>query len=160
MSTSSVEIALQFYRAFDNRNIEQALALLAPNFVAHMAGLPEPCDRETFKQFGLQFYHAFPDGKHEFVQVVTEANKIVTCGSFTGTHQGKLQGMPPTGKPVTFSIMHLDRIENGKIIEHWGQGDLFSLMQQLGIISLPGPALIASILKNALTNRFPTRHLT
>lgn len=32
-------IVLQFYQAFDDRNIEQALDALAPNFIAHMAGL-------------------------------------------------------------------------------------------------------------------------
>ncbi|KAI9133201.1 nuclear transport factor 2 family protein [Acaryochloris sp. CCMEE 5410] len=35
---------LEFYAAFDNRQIDQALEMLAPNFVAHMAGMPDPLD--------------------------------------------------------------------------------------------------------------------
>ena len=35
-------LVLQFYKAFDDRKMEQALELLAPNFVAHLAGVPEP----------------------------------------------------------------------------------------------------------------------
>ena len=53
------EIALQFYRAFDDRNIEQAFSLLSDNFIAYMAGIAEPLDKEGFKQFGGEFYTAF-----------------------------------------------------------------------------------------------------
>lgn len=49
---------LQFYTAFDNRNIDQALTMLAPNFVAHMAGIPNPLDLKAFKTFGMTFYSA------------------------------------------------------------------------------------------------------
>ncbi|WP_242024263.1 hypothetical protein [Trichocoleus sp. FACHB-591] len=46
-------LVLQFYKAFDDRKMEQALELLAPNFVAHLAGIPEPLDGEGFKRFGM-----------------------------------------------------------------------------------------------------------
>lgn len=141
-------VVLQFYGAFDNRNIDQALTILAPNFVAHMAGVPNLLDADGFKQFGLAFYYAFPDGKHSFDQVIVEGNKVVTCGTFTGTHQGEFQGLPPTGKQVKFSVMHIDRVEDGKIVEHWGQGDTIGLMQQLGIVPIPGLTLILQMLKS------------
>jgi predicted ester cyclase len=76
-------IVLQFYEAFDNQNINQALALLAPNFVAHMAGVSKPLDGEGFKQFGMAFYLAFTDGQHTFDEVIVEGDKVVTCGTFT-----------------------------------------------------------------------------
>lgn len=139
---------IQFYKAFDNRNIEQALALLAPNFVAHIAGVTEPLDSEGFRQFGLAFYLAFTDGQHSFDEVIVEGNKVVTCGRFTATHLAEFQGLPPTGKQIKLSIMHIDRVEDGKIVEHWGQGDALGLMQQLGIVFLPSSRLLLHILKN------------
>lgn len=139
---------IQFYKAFDNRNIEQALALLAPNFVAHIAGVNEPLDSEGFRQFGLAFYLAFTDGQHSFDEVIVEGNKVVTCGRFTAMHLGEFQGIPPTGKQIKLSIMHIDRVEDGKIVEHWGQGDALGLMQQLGIVFLPSSRLFLHILKN------------
>lgn len=147
-------IVLQFYRAFDSRNLDQALVLLAPNFVAYMAGVPKPLNYDGFKQFGLVFYLAFPDGQHTFDQVITERDKVVTCGTFTGTHQGELQGIPPTGKQVKFSVMHIDQIEDGKIVKHWGQGDTLGLMQQLGIISLPSLTLYPKIFKSLTAKLF------
>lgn len=152
-------IVFQFYKAFDNRNIEQALALLAPNFVAHMAGVPEPLDSYGFKQFGMAFYLAFTNGQHIFDQVIVEGDKVVTCGTFTATHLGDFQGLPPTGKQIKLSIMHIDRVEDGKIAEHWGQGDALGLMQQLGIVFLPGPAIFPHIFRSLWFKLFkkPTR---
>ncbi len=56
--------------------------------------------------------------------------------------------------------MHIDRVEDGKIVEHWGQGDALGLMQQLGIIFLPGPTLVSQIVKHSLFKRFkvPSRY--
>lgn len=147
-------IVLQFYKAFDNRNLDEAVALLAPNFAAYMGGIPETVNSERFKQFGQMFHIAFPDGQHTFEQVITEGDKVVTYGIFRGTHQGELQGIPPTGKQVKFSVMHIDRLENGKIVEHWGQGDTLSLMQQLGIVPLPSPTLLPKILTNLSAKLF------
>lgn len=147
-------LVLQFYKAFDDRKMEQALELLAPNFVAHLAGVPEPLKGEGFKQFGISFYLAFSQGQHIFDEVVVAGDKVVTCGTFTATHFGEFQGLPPTGKQIRLSIMHIDRVENGKIVEHWGQGDTLGLMQQLGIVFLPGPKLLPYILKGIASRLF------
>jgi predicted ester cyclase len=147
-------LVLQFYKAFDDRKIDQALDLLAPNFVAHLAGVPEPLDGEGFKQFGMSFYLAFNQGQHVFDEIIVSDDKVVTCGTFTATHLGEFQGLPPTGKQISLSIMHIDRVENGKIVEHWGQGDALGLMQQLGIVFLPSPKLLPFILKGIASKLF------
>ena len=97
------EIALQFYRAFDDRNIEQAFSLLSDNFIAYMAGIAEPLDKEGFKQFGGEFYTAFHNGKHTFDEIIVEGERIVTCGKFTAIHLGIFQGLPPTKKQIEIS---------------------------------------------------------
>ncbi|MBD2512209.1 ester cyclase [Nostoc muscorum FACHB-395] len=147
-------LVLQFYKAFDDRKMEQALELLAPNFVAHLAGVPEPLDGAGFKQFGMSFYLAFGQGQHIFDEVIVSGDRVVTCGRFTATHLGEFQGLPPTGKQINLSIMHIDRVESGKIVEHWGQGDALGLMQQLGIVFLPAPKLLPYILKGVVSKLF------
>ncbi|WGV27665.1 ester cyclase [Halotia branconii] len=148
------KIVLQFYKAFDDRKIEQALELLAPNFVAHLAGVPEPLDGEGFKQFGMSFYLAFSQGQHTFDEIIVSGDKVVTCGTFTAKHLGEFQGLPPTGKQISLSIMHIDQVEDGKIVEHWGQGDVLGLMQQLGIIFLPSPKMLPHILRGVVSRLF------
>ncbi len=73
----------------------------------------------------------FLDGRHILSEVI---DRVVTHDIFKGTHQGILMGISTTIKQVTFSVIHLDQVENGKIVEHWEQGDVQELMQQLGIM--------------------------
>lgn len=147
-------LVLQFYKAFDDRQMDRALELLAPKFIAHMAGMPEPLDAEGFKQFGMAFYLAFSQGQHIFDEVIVADDKVVTCGRFTARHLGEFQGLPPTGKQINLSILHIDRVEDGTIVEHWGQGDALGLMQQLGIVFLPGPQLFPHILRGVISKLF------
>lgn len=145
---------LDFYKAFDDRQMERAFKLLAPNFVAHLAGIHEPLDNEGFKRFGMAFYLAFANGEHVFDEVIVAGDRVITCGLFTATHLGEFQSLPPTGKQIKLSIMHIDRVEDGKIVEHWGQGDALGLMQQLGIVLLPGPKLLGHILNGFASRLF------
>lgn len=151
---SNQELVLRFYKAFDDRAIDRALDLLAPNFVAHLAGMPQPLEAEGFKQFGLSFYTAFGEGQHRFDEIVAAGDRVVTCGTFTATHLAYFQGLPPTGRQISLAVMHIDRVENGKIVEHWGQGDALGLMQQLGVVFLPGPKLLPHLLRSAISRWF------
>ncbi|MEM7758573.1 MAG: ester cyclase [Cyanobacteria bacterium P01_A01_bin.40] len=144
------KLILEFYQAFDQRNIDRAFALLASNFVAHLAGIPETLDLDGFKEFGMMFYSAFTDGQHQFEQIIAAEDKVITCGTFTAIHTGTFQGLPTTGKQITISVMHIDRIEQGKIIEHWGQGDAQGLMQQLGVMFFTSPKLMWKIFKDTI----------
>ena len=145
-------LVLDFYRAFDERNIDQAFHALAPDFVAHMVGESTSMSLDTFKAFGLEFYSAFSEGQHQFAQVVCSGDTVVTSGIFQATHAGPFQGLPAMGQQIEFSVMHIDRVEQGQIVEHWGYGDVYSLMQQLGIVFLPGPKLITKILSQTFSN--------
>jgi steroid delta-isomerase-like uncharacterized protein len=147
-------LVLKFYQAFDDRQIEQAVELLAEDFVAHLAGMSDPLDKASFEQFGMSFYTAFSQGQHIFERIIVSDDWVVTSGIFSAKHLGEFQGLPATGKQISLAVMHMDRVENGKIVEHWGQGDALGLMQQLGIVFLPGLKLLPSILKGTASKLF------
>ncbi len=140
-------LVLQFYKSFDNRRLQEGLALLSIEMVAHMAGTETPLGQADFIDIGTEVYNAFPDGRHSFDQVIAHRDTVVTSGFFTGTHLGPFRGLPPTGRAVRFAVMHIDRVSHSKIVEHWGQGDSLSLVQQLGVKLVPGPG---SLLKMGL----------
>ena len=74
---------------------------------------------------------AFPDGRETVEDQIAEGDKVVTRWSFRGTHNGVLFGIEPTGKNVTLTGIFIDRIEDGKIVEHWDEADILGLMEQL-----------------------------
>ena len=124
-------IALKFYEAFDQQDAEQGLKLMSADIVSQGLDANPLKGYDAVMQYGVKMFTAFPDGRHILEEIIAEGDKVVTRGTFRGTHQGELMGIPPTGKQVTFSVVHIDRIINGRIVEHWGQADLFAMMQQL-----------------------------
>ncbi len=127
-------IVLKFYEAFDRKDVERGRELMSADIVGRGMGTDILYGYDAFMHYGMMMFSAFPDGRHLLEEVIAEDDKVVTRGIFTGTHQGELMGIPPTGKQVKFSVVHIDRVVDGKIVEHWGQGDTFAMMQQLGVV--------------------------
>jgi predicted ester cyclase len=124
-------IVLRAYEAFDRGDIEQGKMLVASDIIGCVMGSNELKGADGFFGYALMMRAVFPDGYHTFRDVIAEGDKVVTSGTYRGTHQGELMRVPPTGKRVTFSVVHIDRVVDGKIVEHWGQGDTMALMKQL-----------------------------
>jgi hypothetical protein len=55
-----------------------------------------------------------------------------------GTHKGEFMGIPPTGKSVSFGVIDIIRIAEGKVVEHWGLMDSMAMRQQLGAMPASG----------------------
>lgn len=85
--------------------------LSSTNFIFHLPGM-SPMDRNTHKQFFNSFTSSFPDLRHEIVDLVAEGDKVAVRYDVTGTHKGELQGIPPTGKKVSFTAMDFKALVN------------------------------------------------
>ncbi len=96
-------------------------------------------DWPGFIAFGQSFVDAFSDGRHEFDFVVAEGDTVATVGHYRGCHDGELMGVAPTGNHVDFTVMHVDRVRDGRIVEHRGIGDINTMWAQLGV-DPPAPA--------------------
>jgi predicted ester cyclase len=59
---------------------------------------------------------------------------VVTVYSCTGTFTDEWFGMKPTGKTIIFHGINVDRIKNGKIIEHGGAVNLLEPLLKAGVI--------------------------
>lgn len=64
--------------------------------------------------------------------LVAEDDKVVARFTLTGTHSGTFQGIPATGKRVTFPATDIYRFEDGRIAEGWALMDFLSFLQQVG----------------------------
>src|ERR671912_1831251 len=117
-------------------NAAAADELMAPDAEIHMP-TGEVVDVDGLKGFAGAFRQAFPDWHSTFEELVAEGDRVAERWTGRGTHQGELQGNPPTGKRVEAPGSVFYRIVDGKIVELWGQLDMMSLMQQLGVIAFP-----------------------
>lgn len=122
---------MSLYEAFDRGALER-FAAVDGRFEAKVFGATV-LDWPGFVQFGQAFVDAFPSGRHVFDYVVTEGDTVSTIGRYQGRHEGTLMGVPATGKEVSFVVMHVDRVRDGRIVEHRGIGDINTMWAQLGV---------------------------
>jgi predicted ester cyclase len=113
--------------------------LFADNFVDHT---PQPGlspDKEGSRSLYKGLRAAFPDFHAEIHWQAVEGDLVTTYKVYHGTHLGPFLGIAPTGRKISFEAVDAMRVQHGKITDHWGVGNLYSLVQQ--IRGETGPAL-------------------
>src|SRR4051794_25073480 len=112
-------------------------AFFIPNFINHLEDADVSAELTAAERAKLAFgqlFAAFPDLHVSIQDQLAEGDKVVTHKLFRGTHQGAFMGVAPTGRPITFAVIDILRLENGKVVEHWAIQDRLALMQQLGML--------------------------
>lgn len=123
---------------FNKGNLDVADELIATDYVDHDPAMPEEVrGPEGFKQFVAAYRSGFPDLHVEIEDQVAEGDRLSTRWTATGTHEGDLWGIAPTGKWVTLPGMEISRISDGKLAEPWEGYDSMLIMQQLGVVPSP-----------------------
>jgi predicted ester cyclase len=107
---------------------------VAEEFVDHAGPPGLPPGREGFRLAVLAWRQAFPDIALHVDTVVAQGNTVAIAWTGTGTHQGVLMGIPPTGVAGQVVGMSMNRIVDGRLVERWGNSDDLGLLQQLGVI--------------------------
>ena len=57
-------------------------------------------------------------------QITVEGDMVATVVTVTGTHSGSFIGETPTGGEISFIVLGMDRVEDGKITLHYATPDL------------------------------------
>ena len=131
----------QAYEHISAGELDRFMDMLADDFVEHetLEGLPPT--KEGVRQFFAAYMAAFPDLRMEPEDIIESGDKVIGRVRCTGTHQGELMGMPPTGKTVDVQAIDIIRFgDDGKAVEHWGVTDTLTMMQQLGAVPEGSPA--------------------
>lgn len=90
-------------------------------------------DLEQTRDLCRQYRTAFPDIKPTLLGTFADGDTCVTHWRMTGTHQGELMGVKPTGARCTVEGISVARFRGGKIVEDWTQWDALGLMRQIGV---------------------------
>ena len=127
---------------FNTGDLDVIDEVCAENFVGHDAMTGDQ-DREAAKQSMAGYRAAFPDLHFTIEDIFAAGDKVAIRWSGTGTFQNELMGIQPTGErgePV--EGINIDRFENGKIVETWGQWDTLRFLRNIGALpeSLAAPA--------------------
>ena len=110
---------------------------LARDYVDHDPPMGFPASREGMRTAGAMFRAAFPDWHSEMDILVGEADVVVEHFIASGTQQGEIFGVPPSGRTVALPGINIWRVCDGRIVERWGRLDDLGLMRQLGLVPQP-----------------------
>jgi steroid delta-isomerase-like uncharacterized protein len=123
-----------FQEILNEGRLEVADEIVAPHFRLHSPTRPEPFEGpEGFKGFVKDLRRGFPDLKVTIEQMIAEGDIVSIRSRVTGTHLGTYRGIPPTGRTIAQSQLHMFRVAHGQIDESWQEIDGLGIMQQLRI---------------------------
>jgi steroid delta-isomerase-like uncharacterized protein len=129
-----------FREILNEGRLEVADEIVAPHFLLHSPTRPEPFEGpEGFKEFVTDLRRGFPDLNITIEQVIGEGDFVSIRSRVEGTHLGKYRGIPPTGRRIAQSQLHLFHVRDGQINETWQEIDGLGIMQQLGIFPRGNP---------------------
>ena len=131
----SRDIARRFTEeCWDKSDVGVLDELMAPDFIDHDPAPGQEQGREGYKQLTAAYFNAFSDFRVRNEDVIAEGDKAVLRWTACGRHTGALMGIAATGKDVKLRGIDIIRVEGGRIVERWGEFDVFGLLQQLGAL--------------------------
>jgi predicted ester cyclase/DNA-binding transcriptional ArsR family regulator len=113
-------------------NFEVFEELFADDFIDHTPQPGTTPDKAGVRKLYTYLRSAFPDFHAEIHWQLADGDRVTTYKTYYGTHEGLFLGIAPTHRKIHFETVDVMRVKNGKITDHWGVGNLLSLMQQIG----------------------------
>jgi lactoylglutathione lyase len=128
---SAKEVVAEMFRRQQDGD-ETALDLVAADMVNHAAG---PQGREGLKAILRTIDEDLGPVAVEQHHLIGEADLVAQHLTLHGTHRGSsmplLAGTPVSGRSTTWTFIHIWRVADGMIVEHWACRDDMGLREQV-----------------------------
>jgi ketosteroid isomerase-like protein len=118
---------------WNGHDLDAIDGLVSPEYFNRAPGTAAPVLGGARRAVGW-LLSVFPDHRFDVEDVAADGETVALRGTMTGTHEGELLGIAPTGKRVAAQQSHWFRVEDGKIAEHWAVRDDLVMMRQLGVM--------------------------
>ena len=131
---SNVEMAVRMQlEYFGAGRYDLAEQVVTADFVDHEAPPGTPAGPEGANAVLRWLRGAFNDLSYEIKDAFGDADRVAVRLITRGTHTGEFMGKPATGRSFEIEAIHLYRIEDGRIAEHWAKRDDVALASQIGL---------------------------
>jgi len=105
--------------------------VLAADVVDHNPQPGQGAGAEGMRSVITLYHAAFPDLHLTNEDIIISGNRAALRWSAQGTHEGDQLGIPATHKTVHFTGIDILRIDNGRVVERWGEANALEVMQQI-----------------------------
>jgi steroid delta-isomerase-like uncharacterized protein len=135
-TTDITQVLKRETEAWNAHDADGVAAGYAEDAVLYDVALPEPLrGRAAIRDSVAGYLAAFPDFHVEDLgEPIVSGNRVAQEWKVTGTNDGELMGMPPTGKSATtFGCGTAEFGDDGLIHRAGNYWNAAALMQQLGV---------------------------
>jgi steroid delta-isomerase-like uncharacterized protein len=138
-SEQNKALVRRFFEGFAANDTATLKEVLAPDVAAYTHVSPGPVNRDMLLQAIHGWSTTFDDTRFTIEEQIAEGDQVATRTTMHGVHSGgDFQGLPPTGKQIAVEGITINRVRDGKIVEHRVKADFLGMMQQLGLVPPPG----------------------
>lgn len=114
---------------FERGRPEAVDELCAEDFIGHTWG---NADRAGLKQAMARVAMGLADAHFRVDDMIAEGDRVAVRVTATARQVGEFMGMPASGRSYTIGEIHIFRLRDGRVTEHWHEFDRTGLMRQLG----------------------------
>lgn len=136
MGNTNQQVLERLYEdVWNGNNPTTAEELVHDAYVIHDRDLAEELQGpDLYNALASSTRELFSDLTFAIEDVVAADDEVALRWTMTGTHDGPLFGVEPTGERVELAAIEINRFEDGKLIETWTQSDQLGLMEQVGAV--------------------------
>lgn len=113
---------------FEGGRPEAVDELCADDFIGHTWG---NADKEALKAAMARVAQGLADATFSIEDEIGEGDLVAVRLTASARQVGEFMGMPASGKTYEIGEIHIFRVRDGKVSQHWHQFDSASLMKQL-----------------------------
>jgi predicted ester cyclase len=140
MSTAENKLLVRRYieEVVNTGNVDDLARFISPDYIDTHDSSGQSSGLEGAKRHILGVRQTYPDLHVTVEQQIAEGEWVVTRITARGTHLGIWLGMKPTGKRVEITGVNIDRVVDGRIVEHGGAANLLGPLLEIGAIQVVG----------------------
>lgn len=122
-------IIKEFYEVVVSENQQDRIGdFIAADSVVRIGNDVFPLGVEGMKEHIIATKKTYPDYTMQIIKQYQDGEYIISEFIMTGTHEGEWIGITPTHKKLRFTGVDIDRVKNGKIVEHGGAVNTFETL--------------------------------
>jgi steroid delta-isomerase-like uncharacterized protein len=115
------------YTQLDPTGVDE---LVADDFTAD--AWPDADDaKQTLRESTARMAQALDEIRFEIHDMIGEGDRVAVRLTASARQIGDFMGMPPSNRRYEIGEIHIFRLRDGKIVEHWHELDAMGLMKQL-----------------------------
>jgi predicted ester cyclase len=120
-------------------DVDRLAEFISPAYVEVHDNVRHPVGLEGAREHVLGVRRTYPDFHLTVEQQIAEGEWVATRVTARGTHEGPWLGMRPTGERLEMTVVNIDRVVGGRIVEHGGAADLLEPLLRIGAIRIADP---------------------